>query len=276
MAGDGLLPGPFWLVGCGNMAGAMLHGWLDAGLDRRQITVVDPFLAAAPDGIRLLREPPEDEVPALVLLAVKPQKLDEVAPVLAPALDPHTILISILAGTELASLRARFPECPRIIRAMPNTPARLRKGAIGLYAAGADEAARRTAETLMGQLGLVEWIDAEELFDAVTALSGSGPAFLFRFIDALAQAGAAIGLPKDQAERLAIATVEGAAALAVAADDDSGTLAERVASPGGSTREGLNVLDANDRLIGLLRETLEAALRRNREMAEEARGAQPR
>lgn len=265
------LPGPFWLIGCGNMAGAMLHGWLAAGVDRRQITIVDPYLDAAPEGIRLLKESPEDEVPALVLLAVKPQKLDEVAPVLAPALDPHTILISILAGTELASLRARFPACPRIIRAMPNTPVRLRKGAIGLHAAGADGAARGIAEELMSELGLVEWIEQEQLFDAVTALSGSGPAFLFRFIDALAEAGAAVGLPRDQAARLAIATVEGASALAGAADESPATLADRVASPGGSTREGLNMLDADDRLKTLLKETLEAAVRRNREMAEEAR-----
>ena len=270
------LPGPFWLIGCGNMAGAMLHGWIDAGIDCRQITVVDPFLTAAPEGIRLLREAPEDEVPALVLLAVKPQKLDDVAPVLAPALDPHTILISILAGTELASLRARFPACPRIVRAMPNTPVRLRKGAIGLHAGGADEAACRLAEALMGQLGLVEWIGQEQLFDAVTALSGSGPAFLFRFIDALGEAGAAIGLPRDQADRLALATVEGAAALAAAATEAPAVLADRVASPGGSTREGLNVLDADDHLKALLHETLEAAMRRNREMAKEARAAQPR
>ena len=253
------------------MAGAMLDGWLAAGLDRRQITVVDPYLDAAPEDVRLLREPPEDEVPALVLLGVKPQKLDEVAPMLAPALDPHTILISILAGTELASLKARFPAYDRIIRAMPNTPVRLRKGAIGLHAAGADEAACRTAEVLMRHLGLVEWIEQEQLFDAVTALSGSGPAFLFRFIDALAEAGAAIGLPKDQAARLALATIEGSSALAAAAADDPHTLAERVASPGGSTREGLNVLDQDERLKALLRDTLEAALRRNREMAAEAR-----
>jgi pyrroline-5-carboxylate reductase len=265
------LPGPFWLIGCGNMAGAMLQGWLAAGIDARQVTVIDPYLASAPEGVRLVQVPPEDEVPALVLLGVKPQKLDEAAPALAPALDPNSIIISILAGTELASLHARFPNCPRIIRAMPNTPVRLRKGAIGLHAAGVDEAARSIVEKLMRRLGQVEWIDQEPLLDAVTALSGSGPAFLFRFIDALAKAGAAAGLDPDQAGRLALATVEGAAALAAAADDSPAALAEKVASPGGSTRRGLDVLDQDQKLVQLLIATLAAAVERNREMAAEAR-----
>ena len=265
------LPGPFWLIGCGNMAGAMLQGWLAAGVDPRQVTAIDPYLASAPEGVRLVQVPPEDEVPALVLLGVKPQKLDEAAPALAPALDPNSIIVSILAGTELASLHARFPNCPRIIRAMPNTPVRLRKGAIGLHATGLDEAACRIVETLMRQLGQVEWIEQEQLLDVVTALSASGPAFLFRFIDALAQAGTAVGLDADQASRLALATVEGAAALAAASSESPAELAERVASPGGSTRKGLDVLDADQRLVALLTETLHAAVKRNREMAAEAR-----
>ena len=265
------LPGPFWLVGCGNMAGAMLDGWLAAGVEPGRITIVDPARTAAPDGVRLLGVPPEDEVPALAMLGVKPQMLDAAAAALAPALDPHSILISILAGTEIASLRARFPACRTIVRAMPNTPARLRKAAIGLYSDSDDKAALAAVGDLMAALGTVEWIGDESLFDAVTALSGSGPAFLFRFIDALAEAGAAIGLPRAQAERLALATVEGAAALAATAGESPGVLAERVASPGGSTRKGLDVLDRDRRLAVLLTETLEAALRRNREMAEEAR-----
>ena len=265
------LPGPFWLVGCGNMAGAMLDGWLAAGVEPGRITIVDPARTAAPDGVRLLGVPPEDEVPALAMLGVKPQMLDAAAAALAPALDPHSILISILAGTEIASLRARFPACRTIVRAMPNTPARLRKAAIGLYSDSDDKAALAAVGDLMAALGTVEWIGDESLFDAVTALSGSGPAFLFRFIDALAEAGAAIGLPRAQAERLALATAEGAATLAATAGESPGVLAERVASPGGSTRKGLDVLDRDRRLVVLLTETLEAALRRNREMAEEAR-----
>lgn len=266
------LPGPFWLVGCGNMAGAMLEGWLAAGLDPAQFTIVDPHSAVSAPGVRKLAEPPEDEVPALMMLGVKPQMLDAVAPTVAPACDPRTILVSMLAGTELASLRSRFPACETIVRVMPNMPVRLRKGALGLCSDGGDPDARDTVTRLMELLGTVLWFD-EAQFDAVTALSGSGPAFLYRFIDALAQAGASVGLEPEQSARLALATVEGSAALAAASGEDPGTLAERVASPGGSTRMGLDVLDADGRLLALLRETLEASVRRNREMAEEARRA---
>jgi pyrroline-5-carboxylate reductase len=267
---DFALPGPVWLVGCGNMAGAMLEGWLAAGLDPARFTIVDPHSAFAAEGVRRLAEPPEDEVPALLMLGVKPQLLDEVAPSIAPACDPRTILVSMLAGTELASLRARFPICETIIRVMPNMPARLCKGALGLCSDGGDAQAREAVTGLMQLLGTALWFD-EARFDAVTALSGSGPAFLYRFIDALAQAGVSVGLDPDQAAQLALATVEGSAALAALSGEDPGTLAERVASPGGSTRKGLDVLDADGRLVALLRETLEASVRRNREMAEESR-----
>jgi pyrroline-5-carboxylate reductase len=267
------LPGPVWLIGCGNMAGAMLEGWLAGGLDPTQITAVDPFAKSVPAGVRLLSEPPEDEVPALVLLGVKPQALDEVTPVLAPAIGRHSLLVSILAGAELASLHARFPACETIVRAMPNLPARLRKAAIGLHSDSKDEAALGRVEALMRLIGTVEWIVDERLFDIVTALAGSGPAFLYRFIDALGEAAAELGLPADQAQRLALATVEGAAALAAASGVSPGELAERVASPGGTTRKGLDVLDTDRRLLALIRETLEAAERRGREMAEEARGS---
>jgi pyrroline-5-carboxylate reductase len=253
------------------MAGAMLDGWLSAGVDPAQISVVDPYAAAVPEGVRRLDTLPQDEVPAMVLLGVKPQKLDDVAPALAPVMDPRAILISMLAGTELGSLRARFPACRTIVRVMPNIPVRLHKGAIGLLGDGLDPKAREVVTGLMKVLGAVEWFDDEALFDVVTALSGSGPAFLYRFIDALAQAAAELGLPQAQAERLALATVEGSAALAAAASDSPAQLAERVASPGGSTRMGLDVLDRDRALVRLLHSTLDAAVRRNREMAAEAR-----
>ena len=263
------LPGPFWLIGCGNMAGAMLHGWLDAGIDASKITVIDPGAAPIP-GVRLLASAPAGEMPALVLLGVKPQILDDVAATLAPALRPDTILISILAGTELSSLRARFPDCGTIVRAMPNTPARLRKAAIGLCSNAISEPDQAFVTELAASIGIVEWFD-ERLFDVVTALSGSGPAFVFRFIDALGAAAAELGLPPDQAARLAMATVEGASLLAAGANESPGRLADRVASPGGSTRYGLDVLDQDGRLFALVSDTLEAAVRRNREMAEAAR-----
>lgn len=265
------LPGPFWLIGCGNMAGAMLQGWLDAGIDASSITVVRPSGAPAPGGVRVLKAFPQGEVPALVMLGMKPSMIDQVAPDVAAALGTDTIVISILAGVELASLRMRFPDCRAIIRAMPNTPVRLRKGAIGLYGDRDDTAACDTVDALMAALGRVEWLDDERMLDVVTALSGSGPAFVFRFIDALAAAGADLGMPPEQAARLALATVEGAGALAASSPESPAVLAERVASPGGSTRKGLDILDSDGRLLALLRDTLDAAVRRNREMAAEAR-----
>lgn len=265
--------GPLWLIGAGNMGGAMLRGWLGAGLAPSQITVIDPNAADLPEGVASVPSPPPDgAVPATVLLAIKPQLLDAVAPALAPILAAETLLISILAGVEIASLRARFPSPRAVLRVMPNTPVAIGKGVMALHADGLDEAAAARAGEMMAPLGIVEWIADESLFDAVTAVSGCGPAFLFRFIEALGEAGAALGLPSDQAARLALATVEGAALLAAAASEPPATLADRVASPGGSTREGLNVLDEGQALKTLLRETLSAAARRNAEMAAAARG----
>jgi len=265
------LEGPIWLVGCGNMAGAMLRRWLDCGLDPHEVTVIRQSGAPVADGVTVLTAPPPDgPVPALVMLGVKPQLLDLVAPDLAPMLGAETLLVSILAGVDLRALRRRFATPHEILRAMPNTPVALGQGVIALATDNAEQAGRDRAEALMAPLGLVEWVD-ESLFDVVTALAGSGPAFLFRFIDALAEAGADAGLSADQAARLALATVGGSAALASAADESPRALADRVASPGGSTRRGLDVLDEPEGLAPLLRNTLTAAILRNREMAEAAR-----
>jgi pyrroline-5-carboxylate reductase len=266
------LPGPLWLIGCGNMAGAMLARWIEGGIDRSEITVVRPSGVPPAQGVRTLTAPPEDEVPAMVLLAVKPQKLDDVAPLLAPALDPHTILVSILAGVELASLRGRFAAPQAIVRAMPNTPVRLGKGVVELIAKGAGADARAAVEALVKPLGHAEWFEDEALFALAGHLSGAGPAFLFRFIDALAAAGSALGLPEDQAARLAKAMVEGAGALAAASKEPPAELARRVASPGGTTEAGLGVLDAEDALKALVERTLDASRRRGIEMAAAARG----
>jgi pyrroline-5-carboxylate reductase len=265
------LPGPLWLIGCGNMAGAMLARWIECGIDRSEITVVRPSGVAPAEGVRTLTALPEDEVPAIVLLGVKPQKLDEVAPALAPVLDRHTILVSILAGVERASLRARFAAPEAIVRAMPNTPVRLGKGVIELIAQGAGPEARAAVEALMAPLGHAEWFDDEALFALAGHLSGAGPAFLFRFIDALAAAGTALGLPEDQAARLAKAMVEGAGALAADAAEPPAELARRVASPGGTTEAGLKVLDDGEALRRLVERTLDASRRRGIEMAAAAR-----
>jgi pyrroline-5-carboxylate reductase len=271
MTDSALLPGPLFLIGCGNMAGAMLKGWLDAGADASEITIVRPSGKPAGEGVRVLTSLPEDEVPAIVLLGVKPQKLDEVAPPLAPVLAPETILISILAGVEVAALRQRFPTPRNIVRAMPNTPVALRKGVVGLHASAVEPHARASVERLMAALGHIEWIDDEALFALAGHLTAAAPAFLFRFLDALAEAGAALGLPEEQARRLALFMAEGASALAAALDAAPAELARRVASPGGTTEAGLKMLDAADGLKPLLLRTLDASRRRGIEMAEAAR-----
>ncbi len=270
MAVGGVVDGPVWLVGAGNMGGAMLRGWIAAGRDPRTIVVIDPAARDMPAGVLVLPAPPPDgAAPAVLVLAVKPQLLDAVAPAIAPMLEAETLLVSILAGVEIGSLRRRFARPAAVVRAMPNLPAAIGRGVTALY--GVDGDARAIAEGLVRPLGAVEWIDDEALFDAVTALSGCGPAFLFRFVEAMAEAGAALGLPGEQAARLALATVEGSALMAAASDVSPAMLADRVASPGGSTREGLNVLDRDDAIMTLMRATLAASATRNAELAAAAR-----
>lgn len=258
------------MVGCGNMGGAMLGRWLASGLDPARVTVVSPSGRAMPAGVRVVTAVPEaDDRFDTVVLALKPQKLGELKNTAFPAHAPR-LLVSILAGVEEAAIAASC-RAQAVVRAMPNLPVALGKGVTGLFSSTTDDDARRVAEALCAPLGHHEWIAEERMFDAVTALSGSGPAFLFRFVDALARAGMALGLPEDQAHRLALATVEGSALMAAVADEAPAGLADRVASPGGSTREGLDVLDRDDALVRLLTRTLAASERRNRELAEAAR-----
>ncbi|AJP72419.1 pyrroline-5-carboxylate reductase family protein [Sphingomonas hengshuiensis] len=259
-----------WLVGCGNMGGAMLRRWTESGVDPARVVVLDPGTPSVPAGVRVMASPPPGELPGIVVLAIKPQQLGAFADAVGDRLAGVPLLVSILAGVEEAVLAERF--APRaVVRAMPNLSVAIGKGVVALHSDTPDAALRDAAERLMAPLGLVEWIADEPLFDAVTALSGCGPGFVYRFIDAMAEAGAALGLPIDQARRLALATVEGSGLLAAQADAPPAVLADRVASPGGSTREGLNVLDRDDALVRLMRDTLAASARRNAEMAAEAR-----
>jgi pyrroline-5-carboxylate reductase len=252
-----------WLIGCGNMAGAMLSRWLATGFEAGRVTVIDPGM---PDiGVRVVATIPDEPAPDMLMLGVKPQMLGNIAPGLQAA-TKGALLVSILAGTTTATLAALFPGARAVLRVMPNLPVAIGKGVVGLHGA-LNDTDRARADALMTPLGLVEWIADEAQFDAVTALSGSGPAFVYRFIDALAQGGAALGLPADQAARLALATVEGAALTAAASDATPTDLAERVASKGGSTRMGLDVLDADAALSELVAATLAAAEARNRELA---------
>lgn len=272
-------PAPAWpsrllLVGCGNMGGAMLAGWLAGGFAPERFTILDPGLAAAPAGVRLLRAPEEAAGGGwdALLLGVKPQLLDAVAPTLARLIDSESVVMSILAGVELASLAARLPGARARLRIMPNLAAAIGKSPVALVGQGLDAAQRTAITALMQPLGTPEWLDDERLLDAVTALGGSGPAFVYRFIAALAEGGVALGLPGDQALRLARAMVEGASALALAAADDPATLARRVASPGGTTEAGLAVLDRDAALTRLVTACLVAARDRGAQMAAASRG----
>jgi pyrroline-5-carboxylate reductase len=256
------------------MGSAMLDGWIASGVDPAHVTVVRPSGRPVGHDIRVLTDFAEDEVPAIVLLAMKPHQLDDVAPGLAPILDRHTILVSILAGVELTSLRARFPAPETVVKAMPNLPVRLGKGVVGLFSDGTDLGQRMLVTGLMAALGHAEWFEDEELFALAGILTGAGPAFLFRFIDALAAAAERLGLSHEQAARLAAAMVEGAAALPSASGEDPETLARRVASPGGTTEAGLTLLDSDRALLDLIARTLDASRRRSLEMAAQARAGE--
>jgi pyrroline-5-carboxylate reductase len=258
-------------VGCGNMAGAMLEGWLAGGLDPARFTVVEPSDKVLPAGVEHLRELPGSGAFDAILLGVKPQMLADIAPGVARLAGAGTTILSLLAGVELETLAERFPEATAHVRVMPNLAVSLGKAPIGLAERGLDDGARTALVELLRPLGAPEWVGEAE-FDLVTALAGSGPAFVYRFIDALAAAAGVLGLPRDQADRLALAMVEGAAALAATSPDSPGRLADRVASPGGMTREGLNVLDADGALVELLTETLRSARDRGAELAAAARG----
>jgi pyrroline-5-carboxylate reductase len=259
------------MIGCGNMAGAMLEGWLAAGLDPARFTVANPSTKNLPAAIAQYRSIPESGDFDTILLGVKPQKLGDVAPEVSRLAGGGTAVLSLLAGVDLATLTARFPDAGACVRVMPNLAVALGKSPIALAESGLDEARRAEVLALMEPLGTPEWVGEAE-FDLVSALAGSGPAFTFRFIDALAAAAAELGLPREQAGRLALAMVEGSGALAAASSQAPGELADRVASPGGMTREGLDVLDADRALERLLTETLRAARDRGAELAAAARG----
>lgn len=261
--------GAFWIIGCGNMARAMLSRWLEAGMDPSGLRVVDPALPELGAGLACLPAVPEGAAPAgRILVAVKPQNLDAVAPSVAQLAGPDTQILSVLAGVDIDTLRGRFPHAASIVRVMPNLPVALGKGVVALHAReGRDPA----LSSLMAPLGLVEWIEDEAQLHLLAAIGASGPAFLYRFVDALAAAATRLGLDADQAARVSLAMVEGAAGLASGSDATPATLADRVASKGGMTRAGLDVLDRDDALAELVAQTLAAAERRSVELGEAAR-----
>lgn len=259
---------PSWLVGCGNMAGALVDGWRKAGIDLATAIAIRPS-GRQVDGVRTVTDLPDGPAPRLVLLGIKPQKLDEVAPALAGRLGPTTLLVSILAGVEAASLRDRFPSAGAIVRAMPNLPVSEGRGVVALYSDDADAAAREEAGALMAALGRVHWSRDEREFAAIGSVAGAGPAYVARFIAALAAAGEQRGLAPGLAQAIALETVAGTALMAEASGEAMDDLVARVRSPNGTTQAGLELLDAE--LPGLIARTIAAAARRGEELAAAAR-----
>lgn len=257
------------IVGYGNMAAAMAAGWLLAGHSRAEFTVYHPSRREAAHGLPIVNSWPEARYD-YVLLGVKPQGIGDVAGDIAPYLDAGATLISVLAGTSLDILARHFPNATGgIVRLMPNLAAAIGKSASALVACGLSDARRDQVTQMAEGLGQAEWLADESLFDLVTALAGSGPGFLFRFIDTLANGAASLGLPQEQAERLAKAIVEGAASLAIHSPKSPAELAANVASKGGMTQRGLDVLDEEAALQNLVTDCLDAAAKRGREMATE-------
>jgi pyrroline-5-carboxylate reductase len=256
------------MLGCGKMGSALLEGWLDRDLPPEAVHVVDPHPSdwLRRTGVMLNRDLPES--PAVVLLAVKPQMMAEALPQVARFGGGGTLFVSVAAGTPIAAFETALGAGTRIIRSMPNTPAAIGQGItaiVGNSAAGPDDLAM--AEALLSAVGQVVRLEAEDQIDAVTGVSGSGPAYVFHMIETLAEAGVAEGLPSDLAMALAKATVAGAGALAMSADGTPEELRVNVTSPNGTTQAGLEVLmDAGSGLGPLMRRTVAAAANRSREL----------
>ncbi|MDB5649686.1 MAG: pyrroline-5-carboxylate reductase [Hyphomicrobiales bacterium] len=269
------LPASLVLVGAGRMGAAMMTGWLGMGMPGASITVLDPSpqdeLVAACKYRGIALNPPADSIgpPEVLVLAIKPQMLDAAAPALTSLIGPGTLVLSILAGKRIGDIASRLAGASAIVRAMPNTPAAIRRGISGVAANSAVTARQRAlAQALLGAVGKVEWLDDEALIDAVTAVSGSGPAYVFYLAECLARAGEAAGLPADLAMRLARATVEGSSELMHRSPEfEPGTLRENVTSPGGTTAAALQVLMGDEGMEPLMRDAVAAALRRAGELS---------
>jgi pyrroline-5-carboxylate reductase len=265
---------PLLIFGAGKMGGAMLDGALKAGWPATMITVIDPHPSEALRALALqegfVLNPAAANGPAsLVLLAIKPQMLDSAAPALAPHVSAGTVLVSILAGKSIADLSARLPMLDKIVRAMPNTPAAIGRGVTGAYATSAlGDADKYTVEALLRTTGSLVWVMEEALIDAVTAVSGSGPAYVFHMVEALAKAGETLGLAPDLSMTLARATIEGAGELLFQEPGTSpATLRQNVTSPGGTTAAALEILMAADGLSPLMTRTVQAAHARAKALA---------
>jgi pyrroline-5-carboxylate reductase len=267
------LSGTIVLVGAGKMGGAILKGWLGLGLDPKKVVVVEPqpapeITALAARGLRINPNARTVGETSAVLIAVKPQVAADVLPTLKPYVGASTVAVSIMAGRTLGSLERALPARAPLVRAMPNTPAAIGRGiTVAIPNTHVLPDQRKLVDALLSATGAVEWITDEALMDAVTAVSGSGPAYVFLLAEALARAGAAAGLPADLASKLARATVAGSGELLHRSSEDTATLRQNVTSPGGTTAAALEVLMAKDGLAPLMEKAVAAGTRRSRELA---------
>ena len=257
------------LLGCGKMGSAMLEGWLAGGLPSSSVWVVDPNPSdwVQAQGIHLNTDLPED--PAIVLVAVKPQIMRDALPTLARLGNGQTMFLSVAAGIQISTFEEMLGDQTPIIRSIPNTPAAVKQGITALIGNGqVTEDQLQMAETLLSAIGQTVRLDTEDQMDAVTGLSGSGPAYVFHLIECLARAGEAQGLAPDLAMALAKATVAGSGALAMQADETPSQLRVNVTSPNGTTQAGLDVLmNADTGLPPLIAQTIDAATKRSKELA---------
>jgi pyrroline-5-carboxylate reductase len=263
------ITGTVVLVGAGKMGGALLTGWLAQGLDPSRVVVIEPVPSAeisvlAAKGIRL--NPKDIGAAATLVVALKPQTFREAGSALKTFAGASTLVVSIMAGTTIASLQEICEG--KVVRAMPNTPAAIGRGITVAVAANSVSAAQRaTADALLRATGSVEWVDDEDLMDAVTAVSGSGPAYVFLLAEELARAGIAAGLPEELATKLARETVAGSGELLHRSDLGSATLRQNVTSPGGTTAAALEVLMGVEGMQALMTRAVAAATRRSKELA---------
>ena len=253
------------------MGGAMLSGWLARGLDAKRVAVIEPhpsdeISALVTKGIRLNPSPEQIGTIATLVIALKPQTFREAGGMLKPFAGPSTLVVSIMAGTTIASLEAACGGS--VVRAMPNTPAAIGRGiTVAVAAKNVSTEQRAVADALLRATGSVEWVDDESLMDAVTAVSGSGPAYIFLLAEELARAGVAAGLPQELATKLARETVAGSGELLHRSDAPSATLRQNVTSPGGTTAAALEVLMGPDGMQSLLTRAVAAATKRSKELA---------
>ena len=256
------------LLGCGKMGSAMLQGWLDQGLPKTSVWVLDPYPSdwLKATGVHINTDLPDR--PAVVLVAVKPQMMGDALPTLAAKGNGDTLFVSVAAGTPIAQFEAALGDKTPIVRAMPNTPAAVGKGITAIIGnAHVSAEALDMAETLLAAVGQVVRLDNEEQIDAVTGVSGSGPAYVFHMIETMAAAGEAQGLSPELSLQLAKATVAGAGVLAEEADDNPSQLRVNVTSPNGTTQAALEVLmDQDNGFPALLKRAVSAAVERSKEL----------